>query len=114
MPPVRIPGIIGATGQSRPAFVAVGMIVGGGFLQWVAPHLWPSVAAAFPLDFAGALIIIAGIILGCWRVRCPSCGDKWVLRAMRTQPFQSWADGVLYAHSCPACGKEFKTRDAAA
>jgi hypothetical protein len=104
---VPIPGIIGASGQSSRVYLALGIAVAGGLSAWFASHLWDSSEqVAFWLKLCGTLVGIGGLSLLWWGVRCPDCRSKWVLWAMRTQPFHSWGQALLTADSCPQCHKK--------
>jgi hypothetical protein len=111
---MRVPGIIGASGQSFRALMAFALMIGGAVFAWAAPHFWPHANATFPFDLIGTLAIAFGLAFGCWGIRCPNCKSKWVLWAMRTQPFQSWLDAVLFTQTCPTCKKDYRADDAAA
>jgi hypothetical protein len=111
---MRVPGIIGYTGQSPLAYWSFSMLVGGAVASWASSRI----GVIFPWDLSmglgGAILSAAGLALGCWGIRCPICKTKWVLWAMRTQPFQSWLHIVLFTDTCPKCHAKFHESDVSA
>ena len=104
---MRVPGMIGTTGQSPRALVSLCLVLVGAGLPWFIAKLGLADDAEFLLDLVSALLAIGGVVLGCRGIRCPSCGCKWILWAMRTQPFQSWLDAVVFSDTCPKCSTSY-------
>jgi len=88
---VRVPGPIGDTGQSLRAWVAVAAMSCGMVASLLVYTSW--VKLPFPLSddaallnrVVGTLLMIAALLLACFGIRCPACGCKWILSAMKTQ-----------------------------
>jgi hypothetical protein len=70
---MRVPGIIGATNQTLKAVAAFGMLISGVAVPWIAARLGASDDAVLSLQLGGVLLSAAGLVLGCWGIRCPSC-----------------------------------------
>ena len=99
--------MIGSTGQSTRALVSVCLLVVGAALPWVISKLGLTEELVLWLNLLAALLAIGGLVLGSWGIRCPYCGCKWILWAMKTQPFQSWLDAVVFSNTCPKCATSF-------
>jgi hypothetical protein len=55
-------------------------------------------------EFVRVAVFAAALLLAC-RIRCPQCGLRWFLYAIRKQPLGEWFRWLNTFSVCPKCGR---------
>jgi hypothetical protein len=59
---------------------------------------------------AAICCVFCSACFGCFSIRCPSCGKRWVWAAVRGQAAGAWLAVLLSHHACPNCGHPNESR----
>jgi hypothetical protein len=95
--------VIRKTGQWWKLILAFGGILAGGVLMFGGQLMLASTQKAiFPI-IAGVFLGIASFIYGCFAIRCPNCGARWVWLGISGKSPGRWLDWLLNQSSCPKC-----------
>ena len=57
------------------------------------------------VSMAGFVALFAAALLSACRIRCPQCGLRWFLYAIRKQPLGEWFGWLNSFSVCPKCGR---------
>lgn len=83
------------------------MLIGTGLVYWsVSAHRLPEMK--LEVLVVGTLLAAAGTIIPWLIVRCPSCHDRWLWRAMSRHPHRQWLAWLLAQEMCPKCGYDHR------
>jgi predicted RNA-binding Zn-ribbon protein involved in translation (DUF1610 family) len=58
----------------------------------------------------GLAATLSSLLYACLGITCPSCGDKWVWRAISGKSHSEWTPWLLGLRECPVCGFSNSTR----
>ena len=98
--------VIKQTGQWWKIMVAFCGVVAGGVMMAVAFAAMnrPTPELFLVCIFAGIVFVFGSACFGCLSIRCPSCGKRWILDAVRKQTVGMWLASLLGHRVCPGCG----------
>jgi hypothetical protein len=98
------PGVLVRSGQAWKGIAGMlAIFLGTGLVYW-------SVSVFQVADMKLSMLVIGTFLAGTgtvypWlAVRCPSCRDPWLWRAMSRHPHRQWLSWLLSQGSCPKCG----------
>jgi uncharacterized membrane protein HdeD (DUF308 family) len=96
---MRDRSVIRRSGQGWKLALGFVAVVAGGIV------LYDGIASRHIVEIVVALALVAtAATTTCFAVRCPSCGDPWVWRALRTIEANTWVAWLVSLRACPACG----------
>ncbi len=97
-------GIFVRTGQVWKAIGGfLAMLIGTG-LVYYSISVFQVADRQFEILLLGTSLAAVGTVFPWLAVRCPSCRDPWLWRAISRQPHRQWLSWLLVQEHCPNCG----------
>lgn len=98
--------LIRTTKQGHKLVVFVFGVVTGACLFFYGAAGLDSLATlhALLLIFGGLCVAVLFALLAAVLVRCPECGQRWLVLAVREHGVNQWMAWLAQFDTCPACG----------
>lgn len=95
--------VIRKTGQWWKLILAFCGILAGGFLMFGGRLVLGSTQTAVFVVIGGVFLGLASFVYGCFAIRCPNCGVRWVWLGVSGKSSGQWLEWLLNQSSCPKC-----------
>jgi hypothetical protein len=96
---------IAKTGQAWKGIAAISVVILGSLIMFAGmlSHSRDQSLAWFSVTLGGMALAALGFAFGCWSIRCPECGSRWLWLAVTKRGVGSWLEWLVSRTQCPTC-----------